>query len=142
MQLLLFRLGEQMYGLEVGNLQEIVEKPAVFFIPLAPACFCGAMNFHGQILPVLDLPGYLGIKECVRDHRAIVLAEHLCPLAFTVTALRRIVLCEPETLLPYPPEGEETPYVRFTFDREGEKVYLLDAAALVASLGTHDQRRK
>jgi purine-binding chemotaxis protein CheW len=142
MQLLLFRLGEQLYGLEVANLQEIVEAPAVFFIPMAPACFCGAMNFHGQILPVLDLPGYVGIEGGVRDRRVIVLAEHLCPLAFTVTALRRIVLHDPEALLPHQAEGEENRYSRFKLNGEGETVYLLDAAAVVASLDSHAQRRK
>ncbi len=140
-QILLFRLGEQPYGLEIAHLQEIVEAPSLFFIPMAPACFSGAMNFHGQILPVIDLPGLLGHADGPRDRRVIVLALDLCAMAFTATTIQRIVPFDPDALEPYQALGEENALIRCRFDRQGEMINILDAAGLVAGLERFSQRR-
>ncbi len=141
-QVLLFRLGERPYGLEVDCLQEIVESPALFYIPMAPAVFSGAINFHGSILPVLDLAGHLGIAGGSRDSRVIVLPPQLCPLAFTVTALRRIVPLDPDALVPHQEMREEDFCIRCQFDWGGEMINLLDINRLMASLRPLDQRRR
>ncbi|MFA7534683.1 MAG: chemotaxis protein CheW [Desulfuromonadales bacterium] len=141
-QVLLFRIGEQPYGLEVANLQEIVETPPLFFIPMAPPCFSGAMNFHGQILPVLDLPGFLGQNDGRRDRRVIVLAAHLCAMAFTTTSVQRIVSLDADAMTPYQSMGDSNELIRCRFDREGEMINILDAAGLVAGLERFSQRRK
>lgn len=133
-QVLLFRLGERPYGLEVHHLQEIVESPRLFFIPRAPACYLGAMNFHGSIVPVLDLGPYLGIAGEERDHRVLVLPAHLCPLGLSVAAVRRIVTHDLQEQEPYRPTGAEDPFIRSRFEFEGEAINLLDISRLVASL--------
>ena len=62
-QVLTFRLGEERYGLEMAKVQEIIEAPRFYYIPLAPPCYLGAINFHGTILPVLDLGGLPGVPR-------------------------------------------------------------------------------
>jgi purine-binding chemotaxis protein CheW len=133
-QVLAFRLGEELYGLEVENIQEIVESPTFHYIPRAPACFLGAINFHGCILPVLDLPAYLGIAGEKRDPRIIVLPSCLCPLALAVTLIRRIVPLDAETFLPFQEEQPMDMYVRATFRGEEEVINLFDVARLLVSL--------
>ena len=59
-RVLLFRLGDDLYALEVDQVQEVVESPRYHYIPRAPAGFAGAINFHGSIVPVLDLAAFFG----------------------------------------------------------------------------------
>ena len=53
---LIFRLADEWFGLEVDDIQEIVESPELNYVPRAPESIIGAINFHGNIVPVLDLP--------------------------------------------------------------------------------------
>jgi purine-binding chemotaxis protein CheW len=134
MQVLVFRLGEELYGLEVGKIQEVVESPVMYYIPRASEHLLGAINFHGTILPVLDLTAYLGLGREKRDHRVIVLASDLCSMALAVTAVERIVPCDADSLLPFPQERQAACYIRAVLSREEEMINLLDATPLLTSL--------
>lgn len=138
-QVLIFRLGEaeELYALGVANLQEVVESPPLHYIPRAPAHFEGAINYHGSILPVLDLSSYLGFAGKSRDHRVIVLAFDLCRMALRVAAVDKIITVDPEA---FQPAGEQdqtaNTYVRTVIRREEDDpvIQLLDVARLLASL--------
>jgi purine-binding chemotaxis protein CheW len=138
-KLLVFSLGEEdpMYALEVAHLQEVVESPTFHFIPRAPDYFRGAINYHGTILPVLDLPSYLGIVERTRDPRVIVLASELCRLALAVTGVHKIISVNPEDFQESGDGGDLANfYVRTIIRREEDDalIKLLDVAQLLASL--------
>jgi purine-binding chemotaxis protein CheW len=131
---LVFRLGEELCALEVAHIQEVLESPRYHYIPLAPANFPGAINFHGSILPVLDLGACLGLPGDQQNGRIIVLAASLCPLALAVTAIQRIVPLDADALLPSPQDGRLAGCSRAAFSLDGEIINLLDAARLLASL--------
>lgn len=134
--LLLFRLGDVPYALEVGQVQEIVEAPELFYIPRAPAFFSGAVNIRGAVLPVLDLAAYLGYPGEERDRRIIVLPPHLCAMALAVSTVGRIVPLDRDALLPPLERRSRDSYVRSMLERGGETINLLDLARLIASLET------
>lgn len=134
MQILVFRLGEELYGLEVAKIQEVVESPVLHYIPRASKHLLGAINFHGNILPVLDLASLLGFAVEQRDGRVIILASGLCSLALAVTTVGRIVTCDADDLLPFPQEQQPASHIRAVLSRENEMVNMLDAARLLTSL--------
>lgn len=133
-QVLVFCLGQVRCALEVAQIQEIVETPPFFYIPLAPAVFPGAINFHGSILPVVDLVTWSGFSGARRDSRIIVLAATLCTLALSVTAIQRIVPLDPDELTPACTESPLAILSRAAFSFENEMVNLLDAPRLAATL--------
>jgi purine-binding chemotaxis protein CheW len=133
-QVLVFLLGKERFALEVAHIQEIVESPPFYYIPLAPSVFPGAINFHGSILPVVDLGACLGGTDKAQDVRIIVLAAALCTLALAVTAIQRIVALDPDELLPARITGPLAEFSRAAFNLEDEPIHLLDAARLVARL--------
>lgn len=55
MALLVFFLGSERFAVIAGVVQEIVRAVAVAALPRAPAIVEGAINFHGTIVPVLDI---------------------------------------------------------------------------------------
>jgi purine-binding chemotaxis protein CheW len=53
--LLTFHLAEQKYGIAVESVVQIIEMVTITYLPHAPATVQGVINFHGRIVPVLDL---------------------------------------------------------------------------------------
>jgi len=52
----IFRLGEETYGLPIGSVDEVARLPdPVTRIPRAPAFVEGVMNFRGKVIPLIDL---------------------------------------------------------------------------------------
>ncbi|MBE0595913.1 MAG: chemotaxis protein CheW [Desulfuromonadales bacterium] len=135
-QVLLFRLGTHPYALEVSHIQEIVEAPPLYFIPGAPAVYPGAMNFHGNVVPVLDLGAFLQLDGGEEEQRVLVLSPPLCPLGLLVAGVRRIVNRDPAEQRPYRETGEKELFIRFRFELEGEEINMLDIGQLIARLET------
>ncbi len=89
--LLTFRLAEGCYALPLEQVQEVVEAPRLHFLPRAPTGFLGAINFHGSIVPVLDLVAHLGLTGDRRDPRLVVLTPERCAVALAVTTVLQVV---------------------------------------------------
>lgn len=132
--MLVFGLGPELYGLDVADIQEIVERPTLHFIPRAPARMLGAMNFHGSIIPVLDLGTQLGFPPATTAPRVVVLPPQLCALALAVRSIHRIVTIDSDTLLPVDPERQAESFIRAVCNYGGEVVNILDLPRLLAAL--------
>ena len=132
-QFQLFKLGYRSYCLEVEQIQEIVDQPALHYIPCAPSYYCGAMNFHGEILPVLNLNLYLGGENVDSSARVLVLAPRIAALGLRVEAARRIVSINPLELQPVAdPEASE--FSQATFNLQGEVISIFDLTQLLQRL--------
>lgn len=99
---LIFTLGEERYGLEIDAIQEVIEDSSLYHVPLAEGALNGAINFHGQILAVIDLPDLLGFSGEQRDHRHIVLTPEFKSMVFSVSGVERIVQLDLSSLQPAP----------------------------------------
>ena len=54
-QFVLFRLGDETYGLPIAAVVEVVRLPnAVTRVPRAPAFLAGVMNHRGAVVPLID----------------------------------------------------------------------------------------
>lgn len=133
-QLLAFRLGGELYGLEIAHIQEVVEAPPLYTIPRAPAAMPGALNFHGSILPVLDLAAFLDFATGKRDARVLVLSPAVAHLALAVTALRGVIPFAPESLLPTREEQTRATCIRAVLTQGREMINLLDLKTLLGRL--------
>ena len=54
-RVLLFALGEQVYGCDIATVREIIPQRRTTRLPGAPAFVCGLINLRGTIVTVLDL---------------------------------------------------------------------------------------
>lgn len=83
-QLVLFRLADEHYGLEIGCVREIIVWQPVTRVPRTPPFIEGVINLRGQIIPVIDLRRRFGLPEAQRDRSSrIVVVE----IASVVTGL-------------------------------------------------------
>ncbi len=102
---LIFTLDEEVYGLEIDFIQEIVEDILLHFVPRAEGVIKGAINFHGQIIGVIDLPELLGFSGEDRDHRWLVLTPEGKSMAFIVSRVLQIANLDLASLQPPPPDS-------------------------------------
>lgn len=55
MQLVTFRLGNELYGVDIMSVKEIVKIQPIRPIPNAPNYMVGILNLRGEIIPIIDL---------------------------------------------------------------------------------------
>ena len=60
-QIVIFRLGEQEFGLEIEQVREIIRIATVTPMPHTAAAVAGMINVRGKIIPVVDMGEYLGL---------------------------------------------------------------------------------
>lgn len=62
-QLVTFHLGEELYGVNIMDVKEIVKIQNVRFIPNAPYYVEGIINLRGEIIPIIALHKRFNIKQ-------------------------------------------------------------------------------
>lgn len=106
-QLLCFRVADEVYGLEIDAVQEVVAAPQVNPVCRAPQALQGMINLHGSPRAVLNLPLFLGFDASPLDPRLIALTPGCSGLALAVTELLGIRPLDPDHVLPHPEERPE-----------------------------------
>ena len=122
---LIFTLAEEVYGLEIDAIQELVEDPSLHYVPRAEGVLTGAINFHGQVLAVIDLPALLDFAGEGRDHRHVVLTPEFKSLALIVSGIEKIVELD-LSVLQQPPGNIENKAIRGVVELDETMVNLLD----------------
>ena len=62
-QLVTFHLGDELYGVNIMDVKEIVKIQPVRFIPNAPYYVEGIINLRGEIIPIIALHKRFNIKS-------------------------------------------------------------------------------
>lgn len=63
MQMVTFTLGEESFGVDIMNVQEIIRMPSITRVPQAPDYVDGVTNLRGHILPVIDTRTKFGMAK-------------------------------------------------------------------------------
>lgn len=131
--IVVFVIGEQTYGLPVGDVVEVVRLPALLALSGAPPYLCGLLNRRGAYLPVLDGRALLG------DERRYALSQQVLILSgggsvegrlgLLVDEVRGIAGFRPGQLTPCA-EGTATPLLRGILNAGSASLLLLDADQL------------
>lgn len=63
MQIVVFKLGEEEYGLHIDQIKEVVITPAITRMPQTPAYVKGVANIRGNVIAILDLEEKFDLKR-------------------------------------------------------------------------------
>jgi purine-binding chemotaxis protein CheW len=74
MQLVVFELAGELYGLNIFDVREIIRDTPAIKIPSAPNFVEGIVNLRGKIIPVIDLKERFGLEKAdkTKDTRIII----------------------------------------------------------------------
>jgi purine-binding chemotaxis protein CheW len=77
LQLVVFQLGEEEFGVDIMSVQEIIKMTNITRIPQTPPYVRGVINLRGKIIVVIDLGMRLDItsKEETDEHSRIIVVE-------------------------------------------------------------------
>lgn len=76
LQLVVFRIADEEFGVEINQVREIVRLVQITYLPKSLPFIEGVVNLRGQVLAVIDLAKRLGIPCGKRgEHSRIIVAE-------------------------------------------------------------------
>jgi purine-binding chemotaxis protein CheW len=76
LQLVVFRLGQEEYGVPINYVKEIIRKPDITHLPNAPEFVLGVINLRGQIIPILSLHQRFHIDALIDGETKVVIVEY------------------------------------------------------------------
>lgn len=137
LELLLFRLaGDQLFGINVFKVQEVIQCPALTQIPNSHHVVRGVANMRGRTVTVMDLGKAIGSEGVGRpeDHFVIVTEYNQFVQGFLVGGVDRIVNMNWEEILP-PPKGiGNDNYLTAVTKVDGQLVEIIDVEKVLAEV--------
>jgi len=99
-QVVSFALGEEIFGLDILRVQEIIRPMEITHVPNAPASVEGVINLRGRVIPVVDLRKRFGLPVPEDDsrERIIVLKREPKPVGLIVDAVSEVLRFPREAL--------------------------------------------
>ncbi len=98
-QFVIFVCDEEVFGVDMAPVQEIIRVPDVVRVPLAPPTLEGLANLRGKVLPIINMRRLFGFAEREYDDatRALVI-DIGQPLGFVVDRVASVVGVEPNRI--------------------------------------------
>lgn len=77
MQLVIFRLNEQEYGIDIFKVNEIVPYAKPTKIPNSPAYIEGVLNLRGHVIPIVSLKERFNLEDSGTDDRTRIIVANI-----------------------------------------------------------------
>jgi len=107
-QLVTFQLGEELYGINIMDVKEIVRVQAIRGIPNAPVYVEGIFNLRSEIIPIINLHKRFHLKRLVASEEDELLSGFVIldidgmKLGVIIDRISRVVSIEREDIQPPP----------------------------------------
>jgi len=130
MQLVVFELGDESYGVDISRVQDINRMQEITEIPHAPESVVGVINLRGRVIPVIDLRKRFGLPEAVhtKDTRIVVVHLEGNLIGVIVDAVSQVLRIPADIVEPPSPvlAGVDSRYLRGIAKLDDRLVILLD----------------
>ena len=146
LQLVSFRLGDELYGVDIMDVKEIVKTQAVRPIPNAPFYVEGIVNLRSEVVPIINLHKRFYLKKMTHTDEDdelgedeggfIILDIEGNKIGIIIDKIERVVPIKNEEIKP-PPEmisGIGTEYIHGVVrQEEGGYLIILDTRRLFSA---------
>ncbi|WP_073089759.1 chemotaxis protein CheW [Thermosyntropha lipolytica] len=139
-QFVVFKLGDEYYGFDILNIQEITRYQKPTLLPNMPDYMEGIINLRGNIIPVINLRKKFNMHEgqVTEESRIIVADVHQQKIGILVDAVSRVAKINEEEIEAY----QETDldykarYISGLAKKENEIIILLNPYILIGESQT------
>ncbi|TCW61984.1 chemotaxis protein CheW [Treponema sp. J25] len=137
-QLVTFQLGEEVYGIDIMDVKEIVRVQDIRPIPNAPSYVEGIINLRGEIIPIINLHKRFHIKKPAIDEEEELLSGFIIididgmKLGVVIDKVLRVITIEDEQIQE-PPQmlsGIGAEYIQGVVSTEERYLIILDIRRL------------
>jgi purine-binding chemotaxis protein CheW len=133
-----FIVADQLFGIDVRNVQEVLRVQVHTHVPLSQPEIAGLLNLRGQILPVIDLRKRLGFPEAgAKRGINLIYASEDGPVDFIADQVGDVITVELSSIDPTPEtlEGKLKENVTGIHKLEHSLLLILDPAKVAAVEG-------
>ena len=135
-QLVIFRVGNEDFGIDISAVEGIVKLQEITKIPQAPSYMEGITNLRGAVLPVIDLSKRFGqsAQETTRETRIVVAFAGDTKLGMIVSAVSEVLTIDDSVIEPPPPlaSGISSEYIVGVAKIDHRLVILLDLSKVLS----------
>lgn len=137
LELLLFRLGgQQMYGINVFKVKEVLQCPPLNAIPGRSAVVRGVAHIRGGTLPIMDMNLAIGRRALpdIANCFVIITEYNRTAQGFLVSAVERIVNMNWGDIHPPPKGAGKDHYLTAVTQVDGQLVEIIDVEKILAEV--------
>ena len=133
----IFKVGEEEYGLDIMLVNGIEKYTNIVKVPNAPACIKGIINLRGEVIPVYSLRRKFGLEEGQVDDntKLIITKTQGMLLAYEVDSVQEIVEIPGSRIKEAPVIvcNEMTSYIHAIANVDNRMVVLLSQDGVITS---------
>lgn len=134
-QLVTFSIGEEEFGVNILQVQEIIRTMEITNVPRAPEFVEGVINLRGKVIPIVDMRSRFGLgsKEHDKYTRIIVIEIDMIIVGFVVDSVSEVLRIPRNSVQPPPPvvAGMDSEYIDGVGKLEDRLLILLDLDSLI-----------
>lgn len=133
-QYLTFKLGEEVFALDIGKVREVLDYTTVTRVPRTPDFMRGVINLRGNVVPVADMRLKFGMTETERSvNTCIIIVEvpvdgETTVLGVMADSVQEVLELAPDRIEPPPRIGTRlnVDFIRGMGKCDAEFVMILD----------------
>jgi two-component system, chemotaxis family, chemotaxis protein CheV len=137
LELLLFRLnGEQLFGINVLKMQEVIPCPPLTQVPQAHPTIIGIAHLRGVTMSIIDLSAAIGNRRLVNNENNLtIIAEFNRRIqGFLIRSVDKIIIRDWNEVYPPPRGTTNKSYLSGVIDVDGTLVEILDIERILVEV--------
>jgi purine-binding chemotaxis protein CheW len=132
-----FRLADEIYGINVMQVQEVLRMTEIAPVPGAPGCVLGIINLRGNVVTVVDARELFGlVRNDSTDQTRIMIVEiNKLIVGLLVDSVAEVVNIQNSEIDSAPSIGndENSRYIQGVYSKNGEILILVDLNRLMTA---------
>ena len=141
LQWVTFRLGDETYGIDVMQVQEVLRPSEIAPVPGTPDYVLGIINLRGNVVTVVDTRSRFGLPTKDREDttRIVIVEYEKKVVGMLVDAVAEVVYLRESEIEQSPDVGNDhsAKYIQGVVSRDKELLILVDVARLVEEDDLH-----
>ena len=133
-QFLTFRLGQEIFAVDIGKVREVLEYTTVTKVPQTPEMMVGVINLRGSVVPVIDFRLKFNMGRAERTVNTCVIITEVeiedqkTMIGALVDSVQEVMDLDSEHVEPPPKIGTQlnTDFIKGMGKQEGQFIIILD----------------
>ncbi len=140
-QYLTFKLDDEVFGLEIVKVREVLDFTTVTRVPQTPPFMRGVINLRGGVVPVVDMRLKFGLAQAEKTvNTCIIIVEidldgETTVLGALADSVQEVLELDPDQIEPAPKIGTrlKTEFIRGMGKRDEQFIIILDIDRVFSS---------
>jgi purine-binding chemotaxis protein CheW len=132
-----FRLADEIYGINVMQVQEVLRMTEIAPVPGAPGCVIGIINLRGNVVTVVDARELFGLvrNDSIDQTRIMIVEINKLIVGLLVDSVAEVVNIQNSEIDSAPSIGNDdnSRYIQGVYSKNGEILILVDLNRLMTA---------